>query len=470
MKEKFSKLIKGIKITPMFVICLSFMAVILIGSGLLCLPFAYQDGQDISYIDALFTATTSTCVTGLVSVYDGVGGTYTLFGYIVVGFLIQIGGLGVTTFAVFFFMLVSNKISFSNRTLVKESWNLKSLKSLRKIFFYVLLVTFSIELFGVILSFIDFYLIHHFPLDKAIGYAIFHSVSAFNNAGIDLFGNQSLIAYQNDILLNLTTSFLIIMGGIGFFVIVDIVSKKFNLKHCTSHTKVVLTYTAFLLVVGTLLIYLCELNNPNATSYGGTSILGAFFMSTSSRTAGFTLYDLSTYRDATLFVIIALMFIGASPGGTGGGIKTATVAVLLSYFRGLIINKKPSLYKRSLSDDLIKKAFLIFSLGLSVFLLGLFLVCVFEGNYNYILNGEKILSYEEGAIRFSFIDYAFECMSAFGTVGLSTGFTPYYSIGSKIVLILLMYLGRVGPLSIYTAVRRKSTQKFYYVTEDIQIG
>lgn len=466
MKEKLIERLKNFKITPFFVISLSFLIVILVGSILLVLPFAYEEGYSPSYIDALFTATTSTCVTGLVSVVDGIGPTYSLFGRIVTGFLIQIGGLGVTTFAVFFFMVISSKISFNEQTLVKETWNLRSFRGLRKVFFLVLVVTFTIETAGAIILFLDFYYIHSYPLDEAVGYAIFHSVSAFNNAGIDLFGNKSLIPFQNDYLLNITTAILIILGGIGFFVIIDVVSRGFRFNKFNTHTKVVLSYTAFLLVVGTLLIYLCEINNDSHTSF-----FGAFFMSTSTRTAGFTLYDLSTYRDATIFVMTILMFIGASPGGTGGGIKTATLAVLFAYFRGLVLGKNPTLFRRRMSDDLIKRASLILLLGISVFLCGVFLICIFEGNVNYIsATGDKIFEYQEGAIRFSFIDYVFEAMSAFGTVGLTTGFTPYYSIGSKIVLILLMYIGRIGPLSISTVIRRKNMKKFDYVVEDIRIG
>lgn len=466
MKEKFIERLKNFKITPFFVISLSFLIVILVGSILLVLPFAYEEGYSPSYIDALFTATTSTCVTGLVSVVDGIGPTYSLFGRIVIGFLIQIGGLGVTTFAVFFFMVISSKISFNEQMLVKETWNLRSFRGLRKVFFLVLVVTFTIETVGAIILFFDFYYIHSYPLDEAVGYAIFHSVSAFNNAGIDLFGNKSFIPFQNDYLLNITTAILIILGGIGFFVIIDVISRGFRFNKFNTHTKVVLSYTAFLLVVGTILIYLCELNNDSHTSF-----FGAFFMSTSTRTAGFSLYDLSTYRDATIFVMTILMFIGASPGGTGGGIKTATLAVLLAYFRGLVLGKNPTLFRRRMSDDLIKRAFLILLLGISVFLCGVFLICIFEGNVNYIsATGDKIFEYQEGAIRFSFIDYVFEAMSAFGTVGLTTGFTPYYSIGSKIVLILLMYIGRVGPLSISTVIRRKNMKKFDYVVEDIRIG
>lgn len=466
MKEKLIERLKNFKITPFFVISLSFLIVILVGSILLVLPFAYEEGYSPSYIDALFTATTSTCVTGLVSVVDGIGPTYSLFGRIVTGFLIQIGGLGVTTFAVFFFMVISSKISFNEQTLVKETWNLRSFRGLRKVFFLVLVVTFTIETAGAIILFLDFYCIHSYPLDEAVGYAIFHSVSAFNNAGIDLFGNKSLIPFQNDYLLNITTAILIILGGIGFFVIIDVVSRGFRFNKFNTHTKVVLSYTAFLLVVGTLLIYLCEINNDSHTSF-----FGAFFMSTSTRTAGFTLYDLSTYRDATIFVMTILMFIGASPGGTGGGIKTATLAVLFAYFRGLVLGKNPTLFRRRMSDDLIKRASLILLLGISVFLCGVFLICIFEGNVNYIsATGDKIFEYQEGAIRFSFIDYVFEAMSAFGTVGLTTGFTPYYSIGSKIVLILLMYIGRIGPLSISTVIRRKNMKKFDYVVEDIRIG
>lgn len=464
------------KPNPALVIAASFLAVILIGSIFLYLPISLNEGQpQVSYIDALFTSTSCTCVTGLVSVKQGVGSLYNVFGRTIMGLLIQIGGLGVTTFGVIIYILINQKLGLNNQTLVKENWNLGNFRSIRKIFLQVILVSLSFEFVGAILTFFDFYFVHNYPVNEAIGYAIFHSVSAFNNAGFDVFPNNtgSLIMYENDLYLNLLTCCLIFFGGIGYFVIIDIFHHRFHFKKFSLQGKVAITYSLFLVFSGALAIYLGELNNADDITQltnNGVTFQGALFMSVSSRTAGFTMYDLSKYRDITILMMILLMFIGASPGSAGGGIKTTTFALLIAYIRGIVTNRKPYLFKRSINENLIKKALLIILLGLMFFTLGLIIVSGFEGNANYVLNGEKHKDYVEGAIRFSTIDYAFECMSAFGTVGLSTGLTPYYSIGSKLVLIVLMFVGRIGPLSIPTLFKSQANEKWQYAEGDISVG
>ncbi len=455
-------------LSPIAIIVISFLAVILIGSILLILPIAHKPGATVTYLDALFTSTSCTCVTGLVSVKSGIADSFSIFGRVTMAILIQLGGLGVTTLAVIFFLIASRKLTFGEQSLIKESWNLKNLSGIKKIFFLVLLVSFSFETFGAILSFLDFYYIHNFDMSTAWGYAFFHSVSSFNNAGFDILGNNSLISYENDIFLNLITSFLIIAGGLGFFVNIDIIKKKLHFKKFTLHTKIVLLYTAILVVFGTLSIYLIELTNEVTQ----VSFMGSFFMSVSTRTAGFTMYNLGTFNDATIIIMCILMFIGASPGGTGGGIKTTTFALLLAYLRGVITAKRPYAFRRSINKDLIRRALLIIILGFSFFVIGFTLICVFEGNYNYIdySTGEKLIIYKDGATRYNAIDFGFEAMSAFGTVGLSTGITPYLAPASKIILIFLMYVGRIGPLTISTAFRGKNTATYHYAEEDVSIG
>ncbi len=452
---------------PVAIIAFSFLLVIFLGSLFLFLPRAHNDGHNISYLDAFFTATSATCVTGLVSIPAGVADTFSMFGKVIIAILIQLGGLGVTTLAVIFFMIASRKLTFSEQSLIKESWNLNNLKSIKTIFFQVLIVSFSFELFGAILSFFDFYYVQHFDLASSWGYAFFHSISAFNNAGFDLFGTDSLIKFEPDVYLNLVTAFLIISGGLGFIVTIDIIKKKFHFKKFTLHTKIVLCYTLFLIVFGTLAIYLIELAN-NLTN---VSFMGAFFMSVSTRTAGFTLYQLNQFSDATIIVMCILMFIGASPGGTGGGIKTTTFALLISYLRGVVTGKRPYAFKRSVNKDLIRRALLIIILGFLFFLFGFTIMSIIEGGYNYItLDGIKTIEYQEGAIAYNAVDFGFECMSAFGTVGLSTGITPYLEDGSQVILIILMYVGRIGPLTISTAFKGKNTILYHYAQEDVSIG
>ena len=479
MREKqhsnfFKKMMNGFK-NPVAIICFSFLLVIFLGSALLSLPIAIQPGVEVAYIDNLFTAVSCTCVTGLSSVTLGPGSTYTYFGRAVMGVLIELGGLGVTTLAVLFYMIFSHKLGFTSQNLIKENWNLRSLKSIRIIFLQVLLVSFSFIAFGTIIMFLDLSFLHNYNYLEAFGYGLFHAVSAFNNAGFDIFENNTtnLVMFNNDLLLNFTTAFLIISGGIGYFVIIECLKKKFKFPKFSLHAKIVLTYSLALIIIGTLLIYLLELGNPNdfaPTQPDGVTIFGAFFMSVSARTAGFTFYDLSLFKEVTLLFITCLMFIGARPGSAGGGIKTTTFALALAYLRGLFTNRHPYLFKRAIPYRLVRRALIIIILGFTFFLLGLLTICFLESDANYLLDGQRYFEYVEGAKRFSLVDYTFEAMSAFGTVGLSTGFTPYYTLGSKIVLIVLMYVGRVGPLSISTTFRKQARETFRFPEEEVPVG
>lgn len=465
MVDSINKPSKKYRLSAIAIIALSFLGVILIGACFLRMPFAHRIGKEVNFFDCLFISTSATCVTGLVSLSEGVAASFSLAGRIIIAILIQLGGLGVTTIAVVIFMLTSRKLTYRNQSLIKESWNLNSYKGIKKVFAEVLFVSFTFEFVGAILGFFIFHYKYQMPVNEAFGVAIFHSISSFNNAGFDIFGTTSIIQYESDIALNLLTSMLIIAGGLGFMVIIDIVTKKFNWRKFRLHTKIVLTYTLIFIVSGTLLIHLCELYSESNASF-----MGAFFMSVSTRTAGFTMYDLSKFRDVTILVMIIFMFIGASPGGTGGGVKTTTIALLFTYIRSIITSKKPYAFKRSIATNLIRKALLIILLGLLFFLLGFFIICIFEMDYNYIKDGVKYKEYVEGAIRFNSLDYAFEAMSAYGTVGLSTGFTPYFEVGSQTVLMVLMYVGRLGPLTISTVFKSKNVQTYYYANEDVSIG
>lgn len=456
---------KVLHLNPFFIIALSFLGVIFLGSFLLSMPFSIKEGVTSNYIDNLFTATTSLCVTGLVSAPLGVGGTYTFAGQIIVLILIQIGGLGVTTFGSIFFLFIQRKVDMNQQKLIKENWNLSSYKGIKPMFYKILCVSFSFEIFGSILSFIDFYYIHNFELTEAIKVGVFNSVSAFNNAGIDILGTSSLINYNSDVLLLLTNSFLIIMGGIGYFVVIDIIEKRFHFKKLTLHSKVVITYTIFLIIAGTLLIYVSEINNNSNMTF-----LNSYFMSVSSRTAGFTTNDLYLLRNSTIIILCLFMFIGASPGSAGGGIKTTTIAVFFAFFRSNMTSRSPHLFKRDIKKDLINKALLIIIMGVGVFLSGYFIINCIEGAHIYVLNNQRIDNYVEGCRMFQSIDYAFEAMSGFATVGLTTGITPYLHVGSKVVLVALMYIGRVGPLTLSVMFKPKEKAMYRYVSEDVSIG
>ncbi|MDU2490609.1 MAG: potassium transporter TrkG [Clostridium celatum] len=429
------KLIKKIK--PSRIIVLGFLMVILLGTILLMLPISINEGKDVSFIDALFTSTSAVCVTGLIAI--DTADTFTIFGRTVVAFLIQIGGLGVTSVGVGFIMLMKRKIGIKERTLIKESMNLDSLKGVVKLVKSILLMTLIFESIGVILSYVVFSK-DYAPLD-ALGISLFHSVAAFNNSGFDILGGlQNLIPYQNNILLNLTTCGLIILGGIGFLVIKEIIEVK-SFKKFTLHTKIVIIMTVILLIVGTILLKLTE----------NISWLGAFFFSTSARTAGFSTYPLSSFTNAGLFVIIILMFIGASPGSTGGGIKTTTLFTLYKSIYSTSTNKHCIAFKRKIPLAVILKAFNITILALFIICIGTFILSILEPNY-------------------TFMQLLFEVTSAFGTVGLSTGITPDLSDISKAIISLIMFIGRLGPMTIATIWCCKEPSNAHYSEETVIIG
>lgn len=454
------------EIRPVAFICIAFLLVIFIGSLLLWAPFSLNEGVNVDYIDALFTSTSATCVTGLVSLPNGsVTDTYNIFGRIVVATLIQIGGLGAATLAMSFILIISSNLSMNQQTLIKESWNISSFKGLKKIFFYNFLITFIAEFVGAILLFFDLYFLHGDVIkgvDDAFGHAFFLSISAFNNAGFDIFGSASLINFSNDVFLNLIISLLIIFGGLGYLVIIDIISKKFKFKKLSLHSKVVISMTLFLIIVGTLTIYLSEnmAHFINNNEKAGMNFLESFFLSVSTRTAGFTTYNLYDARIASILLMNILMFVGASPGGTGGGIKTTTAFALFMRIRSGFDGKHPHAFKRSISKDTVQKAFTLFFL--SVLFLSFFIVLIFAFEGGNIETSDK---------TFDSLDYVFDAFSAFATVGLSTGVTPFFSVGSKICLILLMYIGRIGPMSISLSLfKLKRNNKRNYVDEELPIG
>lgn len=426
------------KIKPGRLIVLGFFLVILLGAFTLMLPISANDGIKVSFVDALFTSTSAVCVTGLISI--DTADTFSVFGRTIVALLIQIGGLGVTSVGVGFILIIGKKVNIKERTLIKEAMNLDSLKGVVKLVKSILIMTLIFEVIGVLLSYIVFSK-DYAPLD-ALGISIFHSIAAFNNSGFDILGNlQNLIPYQSNVLLNLTTCGLIIFGGLGFLVIKEIIEKK-SFKKFSLHTKIVVTTTLFLLLTGTLLIKLTE----------NISWLGAFFFSTSARTAGFSTYSLSTFTNAGLFVLVILMFIGASPGSTGGGIKTTTFFALTKSVYSTSTNKHCVAFKRKFPNSVISKAFTLVLLALFVVCIGTYCLSILEPNC-------------------TFMQLLFEVTSAFGTVGLSTGITPGLTSLSKIVLVIIMFIGRLGPMTIATIwYFRESTSDAYYSEESIIIG
>ncbi len=428
-------------------IALGFAAVILLGSVLLILPCSVKEGVSVRYIDALYTSTSAVCVTGLIAIDAGTA--FTPLGQFFLASLIQIGGLGVTSVGAGIIIAMGKKINLKGRNLIQEASNLDSGKGTIRFVKNVFLMTLAFEITGAILSFIVF--VKDFPPLEALGYSLFHSVAAFNNAGFDnlglsgeVYNNINLIPYQDNILLNLVTCGLIFFGGIGFLVIKEAIDKKFRWKKFSMHSKVVLSMSAVLIVAGTLLIKLTE----------NVTWLGALFHSVSTRTAGFSTYSLGNFTSAGLLVIIVLMFIGASPGSTGGGVKTSTVFVLLQGIKFSATNKSEKAFKYSVPKDAFRKAAVITLLALGVVVTGTYIMMIFEAdNPNVTL-----------------MDALFEMTSAFGTVGLSTGITTTLSIGSKILSILIMYIGRLGPLTIATLWYFNKGERAEYPEGNIAIG
>ena len=404
------------KLSPGRMIALGFAAVILIGSGLLMLPCSVREGQDIAYIDALYTSTSAVCVTGLIAI--DAGDTFTPFGQFILALLIQTGGLGVTTVGAGIILAMGRRMDLKGRTVIKEAINLDSGKGIVVFLKNVFITTIIIESIGALLSFTVF--VQDYPLGRAIGISLFHSVAAFNNSGFDILGNlQNLIPYQDNVMLNLVTCGLIFFGGIGFLVIREMWGKRMRWKKFSMHAKVVLTCSAVLIVAGAILIKLTE----------DVTWLGAVFHSVSARTAGFSTYPLGSFSNAGLLVITVLMFIGASPGSTGGGIKTSTLFVLIQGVKSAATNKSEKGFRYSVPKDAFKKAAVITLLALGVVITGTYLFLVMEPDI-------------------PLMDALFEVTSAFGTVGLSTGITTGLGVGAKLLSIFIMYIGRLGPLTV----------------------
>ena len=420
------------------IIAMGFALAILLGSVLLILPCSVKEGVDLSYIDALYTSTSAVCVTGLIAV--DAGDTFTSLGQFFLGLLIQIGGLGVTAVGAGVIVAIGKKVNFKGRNLIRDAMNVNSGKGMVKFVKSIFYTTIIFELLGAVFSFIVF--VQDYPPLRAAGISMFHSVAAFNNSGFDILGNfQNLIPYQNNVLLNIVTCVLIFFGGIGFLVIREMLAKRCRWKRFSMHTKVVLSVSLALIVAGTLLIKLTEV----------VSWLGAFFHSVSARTAGFSTYSLGEFSDAGHLAIIVLMFIGASPGSTGGGIKTSTFFILLQGIKSSATNKMEEAFHYAVPANAFHKAAVITLIAIGVILTGTYVMVIMEPGV-------------------STIDALFEMTSAFGTVGLSTGITPDLSVGAKLLSIMVMYIGRLGPLTIASLWYFIKGERTRYPEGNISIG
>ena len=437
------------------ILAFGFLAVILLGTVLLALPAAARSGQRVSLFDSLFTATSAVCVTGLVAADTATA--FSPFGQAVILALIQIGGLGFMMFATMIMVMLGRRITLRERMLIRESMNSASLSDLAGLAEMYLLMALCIEGVGAVAlsgRFVPLYGWKH-----GLWMALFHSVSAFCNAGFDLFGNYtSLTAFAGDPFVLFTISALIILGGLGFSVVLETARSRNGLRGLSLHTHIVLVSTLILLLTGTGFFLFAE--RENAATLGGHGaggqILNAFFQSVTLRTAGFNTVDQSMLRDGSKLFACLLMAIGASPASTGGGIKTTTVAVLFFLMRGVVRgDREVNIARRRLSGDTVRRALAVASLFVAILIAGTLAMVMIE-------NG-----------RFSLADILFEASSAMGTVGVSAVGTPNLHAASRAVLIPMMFLGRVGPLTLAIAVARRQNRlrsASRYPEEKIMIG
>ncbi len=435
---------RKIKLHPYVFIILTFLSVIILGTICLILPFAIKEGQSLSFIDALFMSTSCVCVTGLATVTPAV--TFTVFGKVVMAILMEIGGLSFLTIAVCFFSLLGGKIGIGNRYLLKEALNQNSLAGIVHLVKRIIMISFVIQMIGVVLNYIALMKYYDYHFWETLGTAVFHSIASFNNAGFDIFGNSSMIPFKDNVLLNISTIFLIISGGLGFIVIDELICKH-SFKKMSIHTKMVLTMTIALVVVGTLIFKL--------SMFHEITWLQALFTSVTCRTAGFTTIDMSTLPPAAYVLSIMLMFVGCSPCSTGGGIKTTTLLVILLTLVYYAQGKKPKIFHRRISDGSLFKAFALFGVAVMVILIGTLII----GWIQPELSLEKIL---------------FEVISGFSTTGLSMGITTSLATANKLIMCFLMFFGRLGPLTIIGVLNHnwmtESKENIQYVEERIIIG
>ena len=415
------------------------MLFVLVGALLLTLPFASASGESVGFLSALFTATSASCVTGLVVLDTAT--SWSVFGQTVIICLIQVGGLGFMTISTMFSILLKRRIGLRERMTMVESINNDNIGSILKLTKTIVIGTALFEGIGAVLLSLRF--IPEFGIAEGIRYSVFHSVSAFCNAGFDLMGiyepYSSLVNHSDDVLVMTTVMALITVGGIGFFVWDDIHKNGFRFRKYSLHTKLVLTVSVILTFGGALLFLIFERNFTNADAGFGQSLLNALFDSVTARTAGMNSTDTAALAPASKILTVFLMFIGGSPGSTAGGIKTTTLAVIaISTFNGMRRRHSKGIFGRRLEDNAIHKASSVAFTNISLALAGVILICAFQP-------------------ELSIPDIIFEVSSAIGTVGMTTGITRELITASRIVIIFLMYCGRVGSVSFALALMEPKT-------------
>jgi trk system potassium uptake protein TrkH len=442
--------------TPPRVFIFSFFTLILFGAVLLWLPFSAGNAR-LSFIDALFSSASAVCVTGL-AVID-IGKDLSFSGQVVTLLLFQIGGLGIITFSVVVFGLLGRGVSFRGRELMQGTFLHTPRRDFIVVIRNVLRLTFLVEGVGTVLLFIRF--LFDFPVGAAFFHALYNAVSAFNNCGYSLF-SDSLTSYRDDWLVNLTVMALIVLGGIGFIVQHEMIlffhGKQ---KRLSLHTKIVLLTSAFLIVAGALFFYLFEDDNILKDVSIPASFLASLFQSITARTAGFNTVDIGNLTNETIMLMTILMFIGASPGSTGGGIKTTSFTLMMI----LIWNRMRGRFNVSVFNRMIPRE--IMGRTISIVFAAFLLVGIVTSILLFFGGGNAL---PPSATRHFFIEYLFETVSAFGTVGLSMGITPKMNELQKIAIIVMMFAGRVGPLTLAFSWYTEGKKEIEYAEESVMVG
>jgi trk system potassium uptake protein TrkH len=446
------------KMPPAAIVVFSYLAAALTGTILLTLPAA-STGEPLSLVDGLFTATSGICVTGLIVVDTST--QFTIFGKTVLLILIQMGGLGVMTFSVFLFLFLGRGMGLKGRWIISESFTATPIREIRSLLKAIFLFTFVMEALGTV--FLYMFWRHEMASPKALFTGLFHSVSAFCNAGFSFF-DTSFIAYRGSALLNGTVLTLIVVGGIGFPVMYELLQRvryreRFHRRPFSLHMRMVLWTTLILIVSGAFLVFALERSHALGSLPWYEKVLTSLFQSITARTAGFNTLDIPKLGGATLFILVMLMFVGASPGSTGGGIKTTSLAVMAAILGNKIRGKDSvSIFRRTIPEETVSRALSIFILAVVTITAGLIVLLITQMGATY-------------SSKEFFLAYLFEAVSAFGTVGLSMGVTPTLTSAGKVVIIVLMLLGRVGLLTVaYVVTRRERVTLFRFAEEKVMIG
>jgi len=430
------------------IILFGFIIMIFLGASILSLPVSSRSGEFTPFIDALFTATSASCVTGLI-VYD-TATHWSLFGKIIIIVMIQCGGLGVVTMIAVFTQVAGKKIGLRDRATLQNALSAPQIGGIVKLTSFIFKGTVIVEMIGALLMFPSF--LKDFGVTKAIYYSIFHSISAFCNAGFDLMGDvskfSSLTKYQSDIMINITIILLILVGGLGFLIWKDVVNYKFDFKRYSTQTKIVFLMSTVLVVFPSVLFFFTEFSTLNIK----TRVLSSVFQAVTPRTAGFNTIDYTKFSDNGIAMTIILMLIGGGSGSTAGGIKMTTIFILVATMCSVLKqDKEVAVFKKRIEPDIIKNAVAVFALDIFLFIVGSMIISGIEG--------------------FSLKETMFECASAVATVGLTLGITPHLGIISKILLICMMYIGRVGGITlIFAAVNPKNNGNARYPKEQVAVG